>query len=45
MDEIFDILIVGGGPIGIASGIEAKKAGCYNYIPGPVQTPRCSNTK
>lgn len=31
MDDIFDILIVGGGPIGLASGIEAKKAG-LNYV-------------
>src|SRR4028119_1720328 len=27
MDHIFDVLIVGGGPIGLACGIEAKKAG------------------
>src|SRR4028119_624001 len=26
MDHIFDVLIIGGGPIGLASGIEAKNA-------------------
>ncbi len=29
--EVFDILIVGGGPIGIACGLEAKKKG-LNYL-------------
>ncbi|HVG16419.1 MAG TPA: YpdA family putative bacillithiol disulfide reductase [Chitinophagaceae bacterium] len=31
MDQIFDVLIVGGGPIGLASGIEAKRAG-LSYV-------------
>ncbi|MEJ8801608.1 YpdA family putative bacillithiol disulfide reductase [Pontibacter sp. H249] len=31
MDETLDILIVGGGPIGLACGIEAKKAG-LSYV-------------
>src|SRR4028119_1526024 len=31
MDHIFDVLIVGGGPIGLASGIEAKNAG-LSYV-------------
>ncbi|MCB0283005.1 MAG: YpdA family putative bacillithiol disulfide reductase [Calditrichae bacterium] len=31
MESVFDIVIVGGGPIGIACAIEAKKAG-YNYL-------------
>ncbi len=30
-NEIFDILIIGAGPIGLACGIEAKKAG-MNYV-------------
>lgn len=29
--NIFDIIIIGGGPIGLAAGIEAKKAG-LNYL-------------
>lgn len=31
MNKFFDILIIGGGPIGLACGIEAKKAG-LSYI-------------
>ncbi len=31
MEETFDILIIGGGPIGLACGIEAKRAG-LKYI-------------
>ncbi len=31
MNEAIDILIIGGGPIGLACGIEAKKAG-LNYV-------------
>jgi thioredoxin reductase (NADPH) len=31
MDQIFDVLIIGGGPIGLASGIEAKNAG-LSYV-------------
>src|SRR5688572_7308862 len=31
MDQIFDVLIVGGGPIGLASGIEAKNRG-LSYV-------------
>lgn len=31
MNEAIDILIIGGGPIGLACGIEAKKAG-LNYL-------------
>jgi thioredoxin reductase (NADPH) len=31
MHEILDILIIGGGPIGLACGLEAKKAG-LNYL-------------
>lgn len=31
MNEALDILIIGGGPIGLACGIEAKKAG-LNYL-------------
>src|SRR6188472_1872932 len=27
MEDIFDIIIIGGGPIGLACGLEAKKAG------------------
>ena len=30
-DEIFDVIIIGAGPIGLACGIEAKKAG-LNYL-------------
>lgn len=32
MDNIFDLLIVGGGPIGMACGIEAQKAGLSHII-------------
>jgi len=32
MDNKYDILIIGGGPIGLASGIEAKKAGLTYVI-------------
>ena len=32
MDEILDILIIGGGPIGLACGLEAKKAGLRYLI-------------
>lgn len=32
MDTILDILVVGGGPIGLACGIEAKKAGLSYLI-------------
>src|SRR5215212_9285307 len=31
MNEVLDIFIIGGGPIGLACGIEAKKAG-LNYL-------------
>jgi len=31
MDQVLDIVIVGGGPIGLAAGLEAKKAG-LNYL-------------
>ncbi|HYO22328.1 MAG TPA: NAD(P)-binding domain-containing protein [Flavisolibacter sp.] len=31
MKEVLDILIIGGGPIGLACGIEAKKAG-LSYV-------------
>ena len=31
MNEILDVFIIGGGPIGLACGIEAKKAG-LNYV-------------
>src|SRR5687767_12774886 len=31
MDDVLDIFIIGGGPIGLACGIEAKKAG-LNYL-------------
>lgn len=31
MEHVYDVLIVGGGPIGVASGIEAKKAG-LSYV-------------
>jgi thioredoxin reductase (NADPH) len=31
MEELFDIIIIGGGPIGLACGLEAKKAG-LNYL-------------
>src|SRR5687768_14005201 len=31
MNNAFDILIIGGGPIGLACGIEAKKAG-LSYV-------------
>lgn len=31
MEEIYDVVIVGAGPIGLACGIEAKKAG-LNYL-------------
>jgi thioredoxin reductase (NADPH) len=30
-NEIYDVIIVGGGPIGLACGIEAKKAG-FSYL-------------
>ncbi|MFT4857335.1 MAG: thioredoxin reductase (NADPH), partial [Planctomycetota bacterium] len=29
--QIFDLIIIGGGPIGLACGVEAKKAG-LNYV-------------
>ena len=29
--EHFDLIIIGGGPIGLACGVEAKKAG-LNYL-------------
>lgn len=32
MDNVFDLLIVGGGPIGLACGIEAQKAGLSHII-------------
>jgi thioredoxin reductase (NADPH) len=32
MQELLDILIIGGGPIGLACGIEAKKAGLKYLI-------------
>src|ERR1700692_3097885 len=32
MHEILDVLIVGGGPIGLACGLEAKKAGLSYLI-------------
>src|SRR5687768_5464085 len=32
MNNAFDILIIGGGPIGLACGIEAKKAGLSYLI-------------
>ncbi len=32
MDEILDVLIVGGGPIGLACGLEAKRAGLSYLI-------------
>lgn len=32
MDNIFDVLIVGGGPIGLACGIEAQHAGLSHII-------------
>lgn len=31
MESVFDIVIIGGGPIGLACAIEAKKEG-YNYL-------------
>ncbi|MFI5124332.1 MAG: YpdA family putative bacillithiol disulfide reductase [Chitinophagales bacterium] len=31
MDQVLDIIVVGGGPIGLAAGLEAKKAG-LNYV-------------
>jgi thioredoxin reductase (NADPH) len=31
MEDLFDILIIGGGPIGLACGLEAKKAG-FRYL-------------
>src|SRR5687767_7710202 len=31
MNDVFDVLIIGGGPIGLACGIEAKKAG-LSYV-------------
>ena len=31
MAELLDVLIIGGGPIGLACGLEAKKAG-LNYL-------------
>jgi thioredoxin reductase (NADPH) len=30
-EQIYDIIIIGGGPIGLACGLEAKKAG-LNYL-------------
>lgn len=32
MSDILDILIIGGGPIGLACGLEAKKAGLSYLI-------------
>jgi thioredoxin reductase (NADPH) len=32
MDDVLDIFIIGGGPIGLACGIEAKKAGLHYLI-------------
>ncbi len=32
MHEIFDLIVVGAGPIGLACGIEAKKAGLKYLI-------------
>jgi len=32
MDQVLDIVIVGGGPIGLAAGLEAKKAGLKYLI-------------
>ena len=30
--QLFDVIIIGGGPIGLACGIEAKKAGLSHLI-------------
>ena len=30
-EQLYDIIIIGGGPIGLACGLEAKKAG-LNYL-------------
>jgi thioredoxin reductase (NADPH) len=32
MDDVLDIFIIGGGPIGLACGIEAKKAGLHYLV-------------
>ena len=31
MEKTYDLIIIGGGPIGLACGIEAQKAG-LNYL-------------